>query len=684
MVNWIKKIGESREAEKSYRDKGKMLWEKYSSATSGESKDIINIFNPNTDILLGALYNTTPKPDIRRRFAKKSETNDRKDALYRNMASAAGYAIQYNFDIQNISDEFRSVFLDGLVTGRGVGELVYDYEVVQEQVLDGLGNPIVITKPVDQVYKTVHVEYQDFTQEICKKQKDVTWQARMHLFTKKEMMEEFNLSSEQVEDISYTYSINSNDSKESSKSSKYAQVWEVWDKKSKKRIYVCSSFKDGEEPLKEEDDPLKLDKFFPFDIFKTIDNGKNNIPTAEYCLYEDLNKHLQKINRRTMNLTNKSIKHVTVANSAQEELQTQIKKATDGDVVGVNQSPTLGAAQQVGALPIQEAIAVKNELKQDSVDIIDKIWEITGVSDIMRGGSNPLETATAQKQKGVFGTLRIQERQKRVQEFIKASFAKMSEAVCEFSTIEELKSITCLDLLTSQEKAQLAFGIKTGQVEITEDIKSSLIEPTWEEVKDGLTNDRMRGYTISVESTATVFDDVEAERKQIADLSQSTISLLNQSSQLIAASPSIIDLMEQFTIANLSTYKTGRNYTDNVKELFAKVKSELSQPQDNSNPVLEQKQIKDQADIAIKQEKSNIDKQKLELDAQYKAQSLELDRQKTMFDMQNTQRETDLKAGKLMLEKQELDTQAYLEETKIRNDIQTDANLSLGGVPDLV
>lgn len=684
MVNWIKKISESREAEKSYRDKGKTLWEKYSSATTGESKDVMNIFNPNTDILLSALYNNTPKPDIRRRFAKKNEENNKKDSLYRTMASVADYAIQYNFERQMMSDELKSIFLDGLITGRGVGQLVYDYEEEEVEMQDGFGNIVKVPKVVDQTYKTVHVEYQDFAQEICKKQKDVTWQARMHLFTKKEMQEEFELDEDIIDDIEFTYSLTSSDDGKKVGSTKYAQVWEVWDKVSLKRIYVCASYESGLKPLKEDKDPLRLEKFFPFDIFKTIDNGKDNIPTAEYCVYESLNKQLQRLVKRAMHLTNKSIKHVTVANSAQEELQTSIKNATDGDVVGVDQSPSLGAAQQVGAIPIAEAILVKNNLDEDSSKLVTKIWEITGISDIMRGGSNPLETATAQKQKGVFGTLRIQERQKRVQEFIRSCFGKMSEAVCEFSTIEELQNITCIDLPSKEEKVQTAIALQSGAMQPSNEIMSMLSEPTWEEVKAGLTDDRMRGYTINIQSTATVFDDVEAERKQIAELSQSTIGLLNQSAQLIAASPSIVDLMEQFTVANLSTYKTGRNYTDNVKELFAKIKAELSEPKDDSNPVLEQQAMKEQADIAIKQERANVDKQKVALDAQYKEQSLQLDRQKAMLDAENDKRNTDIKQAELLLKKQELDTQAYLEEQKIRNDIPTDANLSLGGVADLV
>lgn len=680
MTNWIKKINEARQAEKAYRDKGKMLWDKYSSATNGESKDVVNIFNPTTDIILSALFNTTPKPDIRRRFAKKSEKNSRKDELYRLMATVADYAVQYNFDRQCISEEFKSVFMDGFITGRGVGQLVYDYETQEEALNDGMGQPVMLLKPINQVFKIEHIDYQDFVQEKCKKQRDVTWQARMHLFTKKEMQDEFNLSEEEVEELDFTYSLYSNNESDNA-SAKYTQVWEVWDKEDKKRLYVCKSYKDGK-PLKVEDDPLQLEGFFPFVLFKTVDNGKDTIPTAEYCIYEDLNKQLQKLNKRSMALANRSIKHVTVANGADEALQSKIKNASDGDVIGVTQAPNLAAAQQVGAVPIQEAIAVKDKLDLDSQRIIDKIWEITGVSDIMRGSTQVGETATAQRQKGVFGTLRIQNRQKAVQEFIRNSFRKMSEAVCQFATIEQLKDITCLDLLTEKQKQIIQIQVANGRLEITPELKERFNQPTWEEIKASLTDDRMRGYTIDIESTATVFDNVEEERRQIAELTGNVVNMLNTTSQLVAQSPAVMDLMEQLTIANLSTFKIGRSYTDSVKSIFAKVKQELSAPQ-QQNPLVEQQAMQQQADMAIKQQKAQLDAQKVALETQYKQGMLELDRQKALFNAANNSRNTDLKAFELGLKDKELNTQAYLEEQKIRKDIATDANIR-GSVADLL
>ena len=691
MTEWVKKIKQARKDEKSYRDKGKSLWDKYSSGVKGDSKDVVNIFNPTIDIMLSALFSTMPKPDIRRRFAKKQEENDKKDALYRSMATVADYAIQYNFDRQRIQEEFESVFLDGFITGRGVGQVVYDYDTTEEKMQDGSGKVISITTPKDQVFKTEHVDYQDFVQEKAKKQKDVTWMGRMHLFTKKELVEEFDISEEAVEQVEFSYSLYADDGtgKDDKGDAKYAQVWEIWDKEKKERLYICESYEDGE-PLRVDKDPMELDGFFPFSVFKTIDNGKDTMPTAEYCIYEDLNKQLQRLNARSMRLTNNNIKYVTVASNADEKLQAKIKNARDGDVIGVPQAPNLAAAQQVGAIPIMEAMAVKDKLDQDSQRIIDQIWEITGVSDIMRGSSQVGETATAQRAKGVFGTLRIQNRQKGVQLFIRETFRKMSECVCQYATIEELKNITCLQLLSNQEKEQLQFGLSTGQVQPNEQIQQLMIDPTWEEVKAGLTDDRMRGYTIDVESTATVFDNVEEERVQINALTANVVDMLLKTSDLIARSPATADLMEQLTLANLSTFKIGRSYTDNVKTLFTKIKQELSAPQ-QPNPALEQEMATKQADMAIKQQKAQVDvqkaqldKQKAMIDAKYKQDTLELDRQKAMFDAQNKTRETDIKQQDLILKQQELNTQTYLEEQKIRNDIPTDANLSYGGVADLV
>ena len=237
-----------------------------------------------------------------------------------------------------------------------------------------------------------------------------------------------------------------------------------------------------------------------------------------------------------------------------------------------------------------------------------------------------------------------------------------------------------------QEKQMLALNIQQGQTQITPEVKEYLEKPTWEQVKASLEDDKMRGYKIDIETTATIFDDIEAERREISNFTQNLITMLNTSSSFIAQSPSTIDLMEQLTLLNLSNFKVGRRFSDSIKQLFGRIKTEITQASQQQEPVdmaAQAKMMKEQADAELNRQKAQIDAQKVALDNAYKNQVLELDRQKAMFDMQDQTRQTDIDAGNLALKNKEIDAQILLEQEKIRRDIPTDGNIT-GAVADLL
>ena len=62
-------------------------------------------------------------------------------------------------------------------------------------------------------------------------------------------------------------------------------------------------------------------------------------------------------------------------------------------------------------VPLEQYVAALEQLAKRRQDVINNIFEITGVSDIMRGSSSGADTATAIIKKTNFGTLRNQDRQ---------------------------------------------------------------------------------------------------------------------------------------------------------------------------------------------------------------------------------------------------------------------------------
>src|SRR5690348_4841834 len=81
-------------------------------------------------------------------------------------------------------------------------------------------------------------------------------------------------------------------------------------------------------------------------------------------------------------------------------------------------------------------------------------YQITGLSDIIRGLSDPNETATAQQIKGQFSVLRISDAQTEVQRFCRDVIRICAEIIAGYD-LNTLKQISGVKLLTNAEKQAL-------------------------------------------------------------------------------------------------------------------------------------------------------------------------------------------------------------------------------------
>ena len=112
-----------------------------------------------------------------------------------------------------------------------------------------------------------------------------------------------------------------------------------------------------------------------------------------------------------------------------------IGKLEDGQFIpfknmqSLTQGGGLAAAFQVRDLaPIAAAIQA---LSQRAMELVNVIYEITGISDILRGSTDPNETAAAQGIKKQSGSQRLILKQKEVQRFVKDLYRIKGEIVAE-------------------------------------------------------------------------------------------------------------------------------------------------------------------------------------------------------------------------------------------------------------
>ena len=140
-------------------------------------------------------------------------------------------------------------------------------------------------------------------------------------------------------------------------------------------------------------------------------------PAPDYAEYEDQADDLDEITARISILT-KALKRRGVYDASVEELK-RLPRAGDNEFIPSKNFQMLaskgGLAVAFQTEDIQPMIQVLEGLYQQREQLIESIYEITGISDIMRGATKADETATAQNIKAQFGSMRLKDQQREVQ-----------------------------------------------------------------------------------------------------------------------------------------------------------------------------------------------------------------------------------------------------------------------------
>jgi len=170
------------------------------------------------------------------------------------------------------------------------------------------------------------------------------------------------------------------------------------------------------------------------------------LPRAYYDLYANLAADLEETSQRISNLTEK-IKVRGGYNSASREIA-DILTAADGKmipVVGVDMLQG-GLQNHIWIVPIVEWVNALRELFLARDQIKQAIYEVMGISDIMRGATNPHETATAQRIKGTMGVGRLSDQKQLVANFVRDLVRMKAEIIAKNFDAQTLTLMTGEDV----------------------------------------------------------------------------------------------------------------------------------------------------------------------------------------------------------------------------------------------
>lgn len=124
---WLKEIDSVRKREKEYRDNASKVVKIYEAEEKVDFQ--FNILYSNTETMLPALYNSTPRPDVQPRYKEQGE-------LPMLASKVAKRVLEFMLDTDQaeysrFDDAMVSAVLQALVPGRGVTRFKYDYTAEQ-------------------------------------------------------------------------------------------------------------------------------------------------------------------------------------------------------------------------------------------------------------------------------------------------------------------------------------------------------------------------------------------------------------------------------------------------------------------------------------------------------------------------------------------------------------------------
>ena len=254
-----------------------------------------------------------------------------------------------------------------------------------------------------------------------------------------------------------------------------------------------------------------------------------------------------------------------------------------------------GIKNIVDFMPIEQYINALQALALRRQDLVNAIYEITGVSDIMRGSSNSNETATAVVKKTNFGTLRNQDRQNDMQRFIAEIFKIKAEIICEHFSKDKLLSFLPIDERTTSEAIAAVEMLK---------------------------QDRLRGMILGVDSETAGSEEQTLQNNNMAINAIHT--LISQAFDVVSKQPLLLDLYRQMISSLVAILPNARQYDSVLEHCFDKIAEEFNQPDAPQSEFNLQQQLvqsqkqKDLAEISLKKEQNDIKRMELLLKYQNK------------------------------------------------------------------
>ncbi|MBM3450546.1 MAG: cell envelope integrity protein TolA [Armatimonadetes bacterium] len=602
---WLEAIDLASKEERKWRERAQNAIDIYSEAKQRKGRAFPILYS-NVETLAPSLYNSTPSPDVRRRFRDN-------DPLAKLGAQVLERALSFSVDAYDFDRTIKACVKHVLLPGRGVARVRYAPIVKDDQI----------------AYQSVECEpvpWADFRHGPAQRWQDVPWIAFRHTLTRDQLRQ---LNPDIGEKIPLDMGIDGTEQREGHSATpdifKRAEVWEVWDKERRRVLFLSRGWPHA--PIRDDDDVLRLEQFFPIPRpIYAIDGIDSLVPLEEYYVYRDQADELERITQRINGLLS-VLKWRGVADARLASVLTRLETARDGTLIPGDElqqfSVDGGLDRAIWLMPIDQAILVVEKLYEAREQIKRAIYEITGIADILRGVTNPQETLGAQRIKAQWGSLRVQDRQTEVQRFCRDIFRLKAEIIANHFSMEQLSIMTGIAV----DEKLLAF----------------------------LRDDVVRAYRIDIETDSTIQADTSRAQQTMGDFVQGLGAYITAIGPAVQAGVVPMDVAADLLSGFSRQFKLGKQAEDALDRLSQSGADAAAQPRPDPGAAEQAKlQAETTARAAETEAKTSVEMRRLDIDAEQAQAKTVLEGERLKGDAAKAQSDAELKAREIALKEREL------------------------------
>lgn len=458
--------------------------------------------------------------------------------------------------------------LDLLLGGQGVGWVFYEPKigtVLSEPVIDELSGEMIepsAPMPVkeDERARLVHVHRRDFGFTAgARNWEEVTAVWRVAYMTRAALVERFG---ERGQTVPLDRAPPDRAQREERGEDVFgkASIYEVWDSATRTTIWL---HKGEAEPLDVRPYPVRLRGRFPCPrpMFATLTTN-STVPVPDYVYYRDQAAELDDLTAR-IGALRKALKMIGfVPGDAQPDIQKGLDSEADVALVPV-ESWAMGQGRPmdnaIAWMPIREVaetldrlIVIREQVKRDA-------YEVTGLSDILRGQTQASETATAQQIKAQWGGIRVRRKQAEVARWCREAIEIMADIVCGHFDPGRITAEANVGGMQPEDQQRVPEALELLRGE-----------------------NAFRVYRIDVETDSTIAPDEAGEREAATELLTGVAGFLGQTMPMLggvaASAPHAVGPMAEM-IGGLLTMAVRRfRGGDEAEEMVERAMQALARP----------------------------------------------------------------------------------------------------------